>query len=248
PGREAAGADAGGDRPDHPADGGDDDLRHARPDRGDDPRPPGRGDEEGGTATGRRTAGAVRPAGEPVRRRLHRLPRDEPHAGRVHRGHQGTGPRRRYRPGRGGHRPGRNRRGRSLQSPLAGAGGRAGTGRGRRQPAARVRPGYRSRDLVTPIRTERSTMRRTQLGLVVAAVLAAASAGCGGASALPAASSSGGGLPDLTGQKLEVIGIWSAAEQDAFQAVLKKFADATHAQVTYTSGGNDVNVLINSRL
>jgi alpha-glucoside transport system substrate-binding protein len=92
-------------------------------------------------------------------------------------------------------------------------------------------------------------MRKTQLGLVVAVVTALATAGCGGSgSAAPSPSGGAGGLPDLSGQKLEVIGIWSAAEQDAFQAVLKKFTDATHAQVTYTSGGNDVNVLINSRL
>jgi alpha-glucoside transport system substrate-binding protein len=92
-------------------------------------------------------------------------------------------------------------------------------------------------------------MRRTQLGLVIAVVAALATAGCGGGSAAPAASSGGaGGLPDLTGQKLEVIGSWSAAEQAAFQAVLKKFTDATHAQVTYTSGGNDVPVLLNTRL
>jgi alpha-glucoside transport system substrate-binding protein len=92
-------------------------------------------------------------------------------------------------------------------------------------------------------------MRRSRLGLVVAMAALLAAAGCGAST--PASSSSStavGGLPDLTGQKLEVIGIWSAAEQDAFQAVLKRFSDATHAQVTYTSGGNDVNVLINSRL
>jgi len=93
-------------------------------------------------------------------------------------------------------------------------------------------------------------MRKTRLGLVVAVLAALAAAGCGGSgNAAPAASGGGtGGLPDLSGQKLEVIGSWSAAEQDAFQAVLKKFSDATHAQVTYTSGGNDENVLINSRL
>jgi alpha-glucoside transport system substrate-binding protein len=94
-------------------------------------------------------------------------------------------------------------------------------------------------------------MRKTQLGLAVVLTAALAVAGCGNSGTSPSASGSGagpGGLPDLTGQKLEVIGSWSAAEQAAFEAVLKKFSDATHAQVTYTSGGNDENVLINSRL
>ncbi len=93
-------------------------------------------------------------------------------------------------------------------------------------------------------------MRRTQLGLAVAlaAVLAAAGCGSGGTPSGGGSSAAGGGMPDLTGQKLEFIGIWSAAEQEAFQAVLKNFSDKTHAEVTYTSGGNNTNVLINSRL
>jgi ABC-type glycerol-3-phosphate transport system substrate-binding protein len=94
-------------------------------------------------------------------------------------------------------------------------------------------------------------MRKTQLGLVVALAAVLAAAGCSGGSSTPSgggSSAGGGNLPDLTGQKLEVIGSWSAAEQEAMQAVLKNFADKTHAQVTYTSGGSDENVLINSRL
>jgi len=81
----------------------------------------------------------------------------------------------------------------------------------------------------------------------MAAVLAAAGCGSGTPSA-GSSSGTAGGLPDLSGQKLEVIGEWTAQEQAAFEAVLKGFSDKTHAQVTYTSGGNDVNVLINSRL
>jgi len=94
-------------------------------------------------------------------------------------------------------------------------------------------------------------MRKTQLGLVVALAAALAAAGCGGGGSPSGGSSSGAGgagLPDLTGQKLEVVASWSAAEQAAFEAVLKGFTDKTHAQVTYTSAGNDVGVLINSRL
>jgi alpha-glucoside transport system substrate-binding protein len=91
-------------------------------------------------------------------------------------------------------------------------------------------------------------MRRSQLALVAVAIALALS----GCDTVPVASAgggtSGGSLPDLTGQSVEVIGEWSSVEQAAFQAVLKRFADLTHARVTYVSGGNNINVLINSRL
>jgi alpha-glucoside transport system substrate-binding protein len=92
-------------------------------------------------------------------------------------------------------------------------------------------------------------MRKTQLGLVVAMAAVLAVAGCG--SSTPAASSSSastGGLPDLSGQKMEVVGAWAATEQAAFEAVIKNFTDKTHAQVTYTSGGENTPVLIQSRM
>ena len=54
-----------------------DDLRHARPGRGDDDGRPRRGDAQGRAAAGRRSADALRPSGQPLRRRLHRQPRDE---------------------------------------------------------------------------------------------------------------------------------------------------------------------------
>jgi len=92
-------------------------------------------------------------------------------------------------------------------------------------------------------------MRKPQLGLAVAMVATLAAAGCGASGTPSGVSSAGaGGLPDLSGQKLEVIATWTGVEQDAFKAVLKQFTDATHAEVTYTSGGTDENVLINSRL
>jgi maltose-binding protein MalE len=93
-------------------------------------------------------------------------------------------------------------------------------------------------------------MRKNQLGLVAAIAIALVLAGCDTAPVAPlgGSSSSGSNLPDLTGQSVEVIGEWSSNEQQAFEAVLKKFADLTHAKVTYVSGGNNINVLINSRL
>ena len=78
-------------------------------------------------------------------------------------------------------------------------------------------------------------MTKTRLAVVLTATLALA--GCGTASPPAPGGSGTAGLPDLTGQRLEVVGSWAAAEQAAFEAVLKSFTDKTHAQVTYTSGG-----------
>ena len=61
--------------------GDDDDLRHARPGRGDDDGRPRRRDEQGRAAAGRRAAAPLRPAREPLRRGLHRHAADEPARG-----------------------------------------------------------------------------------------------------------------------------------------------------------------------
>ena len=77
PRREAACAHAGGDR--EPAERArrDDDLRHARPGRGDDDGRSRRGHAQGRAAAGRSAAAALRAPGQSLRRRLHRLPGDE---------------------------------------------------------------------------------------------------------------------------------------------------------------------------
>ena len=77
PRREAARADARRDRQAAERPRRDDDLRHARPDRGHDDGRPRRRHAQGRAAAGRRPADALRPAGQPLRRRLHRQPRDE---------------------------------------------------------------------------------------------------------------------------------------------------------------------------
>ena len=77
PRREAARADARRDRAAPARPRRDDDLRHARPGRGDDDGRPRGGHAQGRAAAGRRAAGALRPAGQPLRRRLHRQPGDE---------------------------------------------------------------------------------------------------------------------------------------------------------------------------
>lgn len=79
-----------------------------------------------------------------------------------------------------------------------------------------------------------------RLRLGAASVLLAALAACG--TAPPP-----GGKP-LSGQAVEVAAVWSGVEQANFQAVLDAFSAKTGAKVKYTSGGNDLVALINSRL
>jgi ABC-type glycerol-3-phosphate transport system substrate-binding protein len=86
--------------------------------------------------------------------------------------------------------------------------------------------------------------RKAQLAAAIAAATLAAVAGCDG----PNATTSTRPLIDLTGKTVEVAATWSGAEQENFQRVLDEFASRTHAAVKYTSGGNDLAVMLNSRL
>ncbi len=79
PRREVACPDARRDRAHAHPPRGHDDLRHARPGRGDDHGRPHRGDQRGRAAAGGQSEGAVRAPSEPVRRRLHRVAVDELH-------------------------------------------------------------------------------------------------------------------------------------------------------------------------
>ena len=76
------------------------------------------------------------------------------------------------------------------------------------------------------------THRRILAPIATAAIVGLALAGCasGGGGA------TGGG--DLAGKTLDVEATWSGAEQDNFEAVLKKFEDETGAKVNYTSFGD----------
>jgi ABC-type glycerol-3-phosphate transport system substrate-binding protein len=58
----------------------------------------------------------------------------------------------------------------------------------------------------------------------------------------------GGGRGGLAGQTVEVAAIWTGAEQANFRAVLDAFEERTGATVHYTSGGDDLPALLNSRL
>ncbi|HEU4425742.1 MAG TPA: ABC transporter substrate-binding protein [Pilimelia sp.] len=86
--------------------------------------------------------------------------------------------------------------------------------------------------------------RTRRLGAALtAAALAAVAAGCGGDVPNP-----GSAPANLAGQTVEVAASWSGIEQANFKAVLDEFAKKTGATVKYTSGGNELATLINSRL
>ncbi len=85
--------------------------------------------------------------------------------------------------------------------------------------------------------------REIRVAAMVAVALVAA-AGCG----VPDITRPGEALIDLRGKTVEVAATWSGTEQDNFAAVLDEFARRTGATVKYTSGGNDLPVLLNSRL
>jgi ABC-type glycerol-3-phosphate transport system substrate-binding protein len=92
--------------------------------------------------------------------------------------------------------------------------------------------------------------RKAQLAAAAAVATLAAVAGCGALAGCgdQNATTPIGSLIDLTGKTVEVAATWSGTEQENFQRVLDEFARRTHATVRYTSGGNDLAVMLNSRL
>ncbi len=85
PRRQAAGADALGDRPAAAPVGHHHRLRHARPDRGDDAGGSGGGHAWRGGTADRRARRALQQPGQPVRRGFHRIAVDELLPGHPHR-------------------------------------------------------------------------------------------------------------------------------------------------------------------
>lgn len=57
-----------------------------------------------------------------------------------------------------------------------------------------------------------------------------------------------GDYPDLSGTSLTVASDWSGAEQSNFETVLAGFSDATGAEVTYTSLGNNVATALGTQI
>ncbi|MFT4220487.1 MAG: ABC transporter substrate-binding protein [Microbacterium sp.] len=76
---------------------------------------------------------------------------------------------------------------------------------------------------------------------------AALIAGCSGGGGGGSTESSGGG-GDLAGTTLNVVAAWSGAEQENFEAVLKKFTDDTGAKVNYTSFGDNGPTFIQGQI
>src|SRR5262249_60329917 len=56
------------------------------------------------------------------------------------------------------------------------------------------------------------------------------------------------GAASLAGEPVAVAATWTGTEQANFKAVLDAFARKTGATVKYTSGGDDLPVLLGSRL
>ncbi|HET9443653.1 MAG TPA: ABC transporter substrate-binding protein [Acidimicrobiales bacterium] len=58
----------------------------------------------------------------------------------------------------------------------------------------------------------------------------------------------GEGASRFPGRRIEVMAVWSGAEQEAFQAVARRFERATGATVGYTSAGHSMAAALDARL
>ncbi len=88
-------------------------------------------------------------------------------------------------------------------------------------------------------------MSRALLAAIASAsLLTAAACGSGGGS-----SDKGNvDLPKLKGEKIEVAAVWTGAEQKVFGEVIKGFEDKTGAKVAFTSTGDDIATVLNTKL
>ncbi len=88
--------------------------------------------------------------------------------------------------------------------------------------------------------------RGVRIGAAFASVALFAAA-CGGDDG---GSSNGGGPAEgsLEGQTIEVAAVWTGAEQESFRLVLDAFEERTGAEVQYTSTGDDIATVLNTRL
>lgn len=84
-------------------------------------------------------------------------------------------------------------------------------------------------------------------GLVAATASVAllALAACGGGSGSDGKKAD---LPSLSGKKLEVAAVWSGAEQEVFKTVIAGFEKETGAKVTFTSTGDDIATVLNTKI
>ncbi len=85
------------------------------------------------------------------------------------------------------------------------------------------------------------------LSLVVAACAAETTTTAGGEPE-PTETTVAGEFPDLSGQTVEVAAVWSGAEQESFEEVLAGFEEATGAEVSFTSTGDDIATVLGTRI
>ncbi|MER7953672.1 ABC transporter substrate-binding protein [Streptomyces sp. NPDC096030] len=87
------------------------------------------------------------------------------------------------------------------------------------------------------------TIRRMTTACCSALALALAATACGGGTV-----SAGGGSKELSGQTLDVAGVWSGAEQKNFQKVLDAFTEKTGATTRFVSTGDNVSTVVGSKI
>ncbi|WP_235023678.1 ABC transporter substrate-binding protein [Streptomyces sp. WAC05374] len=87
------------------------------------------------------------------------------------------------------------------------------------------------------------TRRRMAMACCSALTLALGATACGGGPV-----SAGGGTKELSGQTLNVAGVWSGAEQKNFQKVLDAFTEKTGAKTQFTSTGDNVSTVVGSKI
>jgi len=89
-------------------------------------------------------------------------------------------------------------------------------------------------------------VRTRRLAIAVVALVGIAGLAACGSNSKPTSGTTTSSS-SLKGQHLQVIAEWSGQEQASFQAVLNGFIKKTGASITYTSGGDNTSVLVNSR-
>jgi hypothetical protein len=82
----------------------------------------------------------------------------------------------------------------------------------------------------------------------VAGAIALSAAGCGSGSSSSSGSTPATGGPDLKGQTIQVAGVWSGDEQKDFQKVLQVFEQQTGATVQFTSDGDQLPTVLQSKI
>jgi alpha-glucoside transport system substrate-binding protein len=90
-------------------------------------------------------------------------------------------------------------------------------------------------------------MMRRAIPAMVTLAAAVVMAGCS-AAAPPAPAAAPATGADLAGQTLEVAAVWADEEQAAFEKVLAGFEKATGAKVTYTSAGDELPTVLQTRI